>query len=112
MGYKGKKLVQRDSISGIQFTNDIPDGEYGAVELANRSASMQEQLNKAVQNDWPDSMLSTTSDADAAVYGNAGERLPRPTDYSSKGQDRFGVSTTPGKQSAKVGPRSDSKVSR
>lgn len=110
MGFK--KLVKREPISGIQQTQDLPDGEYSVSELRNRSAAMQEQLNEAITNDWPDSMLSTIADCDAEVYGNAGSRLPRPTDYSSKGADRFGVSGSPGEQSKKPAPRDDSKVSR
>lgn len=52
MGYTKKKLVQRDSISGFHYTNDVADGTYGAEELSKRSASMQEQLNEAITADW------------------------------------------------------------
>ncbi len=57
-------------------------------------------------------MTATDASADHATYGDAGSRLPRPTDVSSKGADRYGLSETPGKQVAKKASRSISKASK
>jgi|SRR5215469_3295149 len=110
MGYK--KTISRDEISGLWQQNDVSDGTWSVDELTNRAADRQSALNKAIENDWPANMTATTSDCEAEVYGNAGSRLPRPTDYSSKGQDRFGLSVSPGEQKAKKAPRDNSDVSR
>jgi hypothetical protein len=81
-------------------------------ELRATTDARQQALNDAIRADWPKDMTSTTASIEHPTYGNAGEKVPRPTDYSSKGQDRFGVSGTPGEQLAKKAPRDNSKVSR
>ena len=110
MGYK--KTIERDSISGLHVHNDVQDGEHSVNELRARSDARQAALNAAIQKDWPKDMTSTTADIEHPTYGNADEKFPRPTDYSSKGADRFGVAGSPGKQAPKEAPRSNSKVSK
>jgi len=72
----------------------------------------QSALNNSIQEDWPKNMTATDADVEDPTYGNAGSRLPRPTDYSSKGADRLGVSVSPGEQGKKAAPRDNSKVIR
>jgi hypothetical protein len=112
MGYK--KTVERDSISGLHQHVDggLQNSSVSVNELRNRMDARQQALNDATKADWPKDQLSTNADIEHSTYGNAGEKFPRPTDYSSKGQDRFGVSVSPGKQSAKEAPRSNSKQSK
>src|SRR5262245_38876548 len=114
MGYK--KLHSRDEISGLHVHQDIQPGSYGAEELAKRNQARLEDLNSRIQRDWPKDMTATDASADHETYGNAGSKLPRPSDVSSHGGDRFGVAggdgNNPGKPNeAKKAPRSDSKVS-
>ena len=112
VGYKSK-TIERDSISGLhQHIDSLQNSTVSVNELRNRMDARQAALNDAIKADWPKDMLSTSGDVEHATYGDAGSRLPRPTDYSSKGQDRFGVSVSPGEQVAKKGPRSNSKVSK
>lgn len=114
MGYSKSKTVERDSISGLHQHVDggLKNGSVSVNELRSRMDSRQQSLNDAIRNDWPKDMLSTTADVEHATYGNAGSRLPRPSDVSSKGADRYGISVSPGNQVAKKAPRSDSKVSK
>jgi len=116
MGYS-KKLHTRDEISGLHVHQDVAPGEYGAQELAKRNEARREDLNKRIQSDWPSNQLATDASADHETYGNAGSKLPRPSDVSSHGGDRFGIAggdgNNPGKPNeSKKAPRSDSKASR
>jgi hypothetical protein len=113
MGYKSK-TIHRDAISGLHVHDDVVgnDGSYSVNELRARTDARQAALNSAIQADWPKDMTSTNADVEHPTYGNAGSRLPRPSDVSSKGADRFGLTVSPGEQSPKKAPRSDSKVSK
>jgi hypothetical protein len=113
VGYKSK-TIERDSISGLHQHVDggLKNSTVSVDELRARMDARQAAINAAHKADWPKDQLSTSADIEHPTYGNAAEKFPRPTDYSSKGQDRFGVSVTPGKQAAKAAPRSNSKVSR
>jgi len=112
MGYK-KATISRDSISGLWQQNDIDtNSEVSVNELNARMAARQTAINDAIRNDWPENMTATSADIDDVTYGNAGEKFPRPSDVSSKGGDRYGISVTPGKQAAKEAPRSNSKQSK
>lgn len=115
MGYTSKsKTHERDIISGLHVHNDVANknGEFSVDQLNALMAARQSGINEATKADWPKDQLSTSADIDHPTYGNAGEKFPRPTDVSSKGQDRYGVSVTPGKQAPKEAPRSDSKQSK
>ena len=115
MGYSSKgKTTHRDEISGLHVQDDTAykNGEVSVNQLRATTDARQTAINDAIRNDWPENMTATSADIDDVAYGNAGEKYPRPTDYSSKGQDRFGISGTPGKQSAGKAPRSNSKVSK
>lgn len=103
MGYK--KTIQRNPISGLFEHNDITSGEVSVNELRSRTDARQAALNDAHKADWPKDQLSTSADIGHPTYGNAGEKFPRPTDVSSKGQDRYGISVTPGKQAPKEAPQ-------
>jgi hypothetical protein len=115
VGYK--KLHSRDEISGLHVHQDVQPGSYGAEELAKRNQSRLEDLNARIKADWPSDMTSTDASADHETYGNAGSKLPRPTDVSSHGADRYGIAggdgNNPGKPNvAKPAPRSNSKESK
>jgi hypothetical protein len=114
MGFSKSKTHERDSISGLHVHNDKANvnGEFSVDQLRSLMDSRQAGINDAIRADWPENMTATNADIEHPTYGNAGEKFPRPTDVSSKGQDRYGVSVTPGKQSAKEAPRSNSKVSK
>src|SRR5689334_17986903 len=100
MGFSKSKTHHRDEISGLHVHDDaaLKNGEVSVNQLRALMDSRQAGINEATRNDWPKDMTSTNADIEHATYGNAAEKFPRPTDYSSKGQDRFGVSVTPGKQ--------------
>jgi hypothetical protein len=112
MGYKKAATHHRDEISGLHVQDDVQDGTHGIEDLSRRNQSRQDSINDAIKADWPENMTATNASADHATYGNAGSRLPRPSDYSSKGQERFGLSVSPGEQGKKPAPRDNSKVSR
>ena len=112
MGYKKSPTHHRDSISGLHVHDDVQDGTHSVDELRARNDARQSGLNDAIRADWPENMTATDANIEHPTYGNAAEKFPRPTDVSSKGQDRYGVSVTPGKQAAKEAPRSNSKVSK
>jgi len=114
MGYSKSKTHHRDEISGIHVHDDVANtnGEFSVNQLRSLMDSRQQGLNDAIKSDWPDTMTSTRADIEDPAYGNAGSRVPRPSDVSSKGADRFGLSVSPGEQSPKKAPRSDSKVSK
>jgi len=109
MGYSSKKLVQRDEISGLHQHVDVPDGSHSVDELTKRAASRLEALAQAIAKD-SDPADETTLDHPA--NGDALSRAPKPSDVSSKGGDRYGVSVSPGQQSAKRQTRDNAKVSR
>jgi hypothetical protein len=111
MGFKSGKTIHRDAISGLHIHDDVQDGTHSVNELRSRMDSRQQSLNDAIKADWPADQLSTNADIEHPTYGNAGKQFPRPTDKSSKGDDRYGVSVSPGKQVAKAA-RSDSEVSK
>jgi hypothetical protein len=109
MGYKSK-TIQRDEISGHHQHVDISDGPHSVNEINARTEARLAALKAAIaaDSDGPD---ETTLDHPA--YGNSLSRQPKPSDYSSKGADHYGVSETPGKQEKTRAPRGDnSKVSR
>jgi hypothetical protein len=112
MGYSSKKTIQRNEISGLFEHNDVPDGSHSVNELRARADARQQALSDAHKADWPENMNATDANVEHPTYGNAGSLLPRPTDVSSRGAARYGVSVTPGEQSAKKAPRDNSKVSR
>jgi hypothetical protein len=112
MGYTKSKTHHRDEISGLHVQDDVQDGTHGIEDLSRRNQSRQDSINAAIKGDWPENMTATNADADHPTYGNAGSRLPRPSDVSSKGTDRYGLSVTPGEQAKKPAPRDNSKASR
>lgn len=91
MGYKKAATHHRDEISGLHVADDIQPGTHGAEDLARRNQSRQESINAAHKADWPENMLHSSHNIDHPTYGNAGTRVPRPSDYvvGSK-SDRFG----------------------
>jgi len=94
MGYKKSSTHHRDEISGLHVHDDVQDGTHGAEDLAARNAARQESINKAIKADWPENMTSASdANVEHPAYGNAGSRLPRPSDFivGSKA-DRFGSS--------------------
>jgi hypothetical protein len=105
MGYKSK-TIHRDEISGLFVQDDIGAGTFSVDELNARAAARQQALNDGNKAEW-DNLTVNSPD-----YGNAMSRMPKPTDYSSKGVDRFGVSVSPGEQEKKRAPRDNSKVSK
>jgi hypothetical protein len=113
MGYK-KATIHRDDISGLHVHDDggLKNGEVSVNELRARMDARQQAINDAHKADWPENMTATDADVDHPTCGNAGSRLARPSDVSSKGGDRYGVSETPGEQLAKKAPRDNSKVTR
>ena len=107
MGFSKKsKTIHRDPISGLFVADDITSGTYSVDQLNARMAARQIAINDGNRSEWDN--LSV----DSPDYGKAMSLQPKPTDYSSKGADRFGVSVSPGEQSAKKAPRSNSKVSK
>jgi hypothetical protein len=113
MGYK-KATTHRDEISGLHVHDDtaLKNGDVSVNELRSRMDSRQQSLNDAIKADWPENTTATNADADHATYRNAGSRLPGPSDVSSKGADRYGLSVTPGEQAKKPARRDNSKVTR
>jgi hypothetical protein len=114
MGYKSGKTIHRDEISGLHVHDDggLKNSTVSVDQLQARSDARQQAINDAIKADWPKDQLSTSADIEHPTYGNVGSRSPRPSDVSSKGDDRFGVSEAPGKQVPKKAPRSDSKASK
>jgi hypothetical protein len=105
VGYR--KVIQRDKISGLWQANDVAPGEWSVGQLEARADARLVSMTKAVENDWPSSMLDTTSEAGDATYGNVLGRMPKPSDSVEGSGDRFGVSVTPGEQGKKA-PRDNS----
>jgi hypothetical protein len=108
MGYSKKETISRDSISGLFQQNDLESGEVSVNQLRARAGARKTALNEVHTKDWTDDPNSVNSPA----YGDAMSRMPKPTDYSSKGESRFGVGVTPSKQAVKRVPDSNSKQSK
>lgn len=118
MGYTKKATHEREQISGHHVAVDVQDGSHGAEDLARRNAARQDEINAAHKADWPKDMTSSVPESQDPILAYTMTKLPRPTDYSSKGAERFGVSepdnADPGKTANqfKPAPRSNSKVSK
>jgi hypothetical protein len=80
--------------------DDIGAGSFSVDELNARMAARQQALNDGNKAEWDNQGV------DSPDYGNAMSKEPRPTDYDSHGQSRFGVSESPSEQSAGKAPRS------
>ena len=93
MGYKKAVTHHRDEVSGLHVHDDIQPGTHGAEDLARRNQSRQDSINAAIKGDWPKDMTTGDIKPEHPAYGNAGSRLPRPSDFvvGSKA-DRFGSS--------------------
>jgi hypothetical protein len=111
MGYSKSKTIERDSISGHyqHIDGGLQNGTLSPNEVSARTEARAKALIDSIKadSDGPD---ETTLDHPA--YGNSLSRQPKPSDYSSKGADHYGVSETPGKQEKTHAPRDNSKVSR
>jgi hypothetical protein len=99
VSFKKSATHERDSISGLHVQNDKANvnGEFSVNQLRSLMDSRQAGIKDAITKDC-------TATHPKNILG--------PTDVSSKGQDRYGVSVTPGKQKAKEAPRSNSKQSK
>jgi hypothetical protein len=117
MGYKSK-TTEREHISGHHVAIDIQDGTHAAEDLARRNEARGQAIYDAHKADWAKDMLSVVPEDKTPILADAMSKAARPTDYSSKGENRFGVAggdnADPGKtvNNRKPAPDSNAKVSK
>jgi len=89
----------------LHVQDDVADGSHGAMDLSKRNDARQADLNSRTKSDWPQDMLHSSHDIEHPTYGNAGTRVPRPSDYvvGSKSA-RFGSSAEDDSDSSQGGP--------
>ena len=93
MFHKKVELHEREKISGHFVPKDVPDGEYGAQELAKRNDSRQADLAEKQKADWPENMTSSVPEKSDPILAYAISHLNRPSDPpAASDKEHFGGS--------------------